>query len=117
VNLVRRYLSDILYYARRIERIKQRGHEAFYADDILQDAVIRQYEVIGEIVKRLPDDVLEKQPHINWRALKGFRDFWAHNYDRIDLDVMWDIMEQLPELKDAVQALLDSLPADEEDTP
>lgn len=117
MRTIREYLQDLLAYVQRIERAKAHGQEAFYVDEILQDAVIRQYEVIGEIVKRLPQSMLDAHSEVNWRGLKGFRDFLAHNYDRVDLGVVWDIIEQLPTLKEAVQALLDSLPADEEDAP
>lgn len=51
-----------------------------------QFAVIRAYEVIGEIVKRLPQTFTDEYLDVNWRKLAGFRDFLAHNYDEIIID-------------------------------
>lgn len=58
------------------------------ADRKTQVAVIRAYKVIGEIVKRLPKDLLDEQPSVDWRRLIRFRDFLAHNYDRLVLNNM-----------------------------
>jgi uncharacterized protein with HEPN domain len=79
-----------------------------------QDTIIRNYEVLGEIVKRLPDDLLASAPEASWAQLKGFRDFLAHNYDKINLKVVWDAVEQLPTLRAAVESMLADLPEDDE---
>lgn len=109
-------LQDILRYVARIEKTASEGEEAFYADYRNQDSIIRQYEVIGEIVKRLPSSILDQAPEVNWSQIKGFRDFLAHNYDRIELQVVWSAVQKLPSLKSAVEKLLDGLPP-EEDNP
>lgn len=53
---------------------------------------------------------------IDWRKLMNFRDFLAHNYDRVVLNNIWAAVEDLPNLRAAVETMLASLP-DEEDTP
>lgn len=83
-----------------------------------QKAVIRSYEVIGEICKRLSAELRDSNPQIAWRKLITFRDFLAHNYDFIGLRYVWEAVEDLPALRDAVQSLLDGIsPADENQTP
>ncbi len=107
------YLADMLAYVARLERIQQRGQSAFYQEEILQDAAIRAYEVLGEIAKRLPTALLDTQPAVDWRSLKGFRDFLAHSYDKVEVAILWDILSDLPALRAAVEALLASLPPED----
>ncbi|PJF40929.1 MAG: DUF86 domain-containing protein, partial [Chloroflexi bacterium] len=89
------------------------GKAAFFASTLIQDAVIRQYEVIGEIAKRLSASNLLAQSDVDWKTLINFRDFLAHNYDRVDLEIVWRAIEKLPELRAAVEVLLNNLPPDE----
>lgn len=79
-------------------------------DQKTQYAVIRAYEVIGEIAKRLPQSLRDAHPEIDWRKLIGFRDFLAHNYEEIILEFVWAAVEDAPSVRAAVAALLASLP-------
>jgi uncharacterized protein with HEPN domain len=108
----RAYLQDMLDYLDRIEAFTVDGRDAFIADSKTQFAVIRAYEVIGEIAKRLPDSLRVANPHIDWQKLMSFRDFLAHNYERVIINNIWAAVEDLPSLRDALQSLLDSLPDD-----
>ena len=112
---IRDYLTDILLYISRIEDIAKHGKADFVANYLFHDAVIREYEVIGEIIKRLPPELLMAQSGVNWKTIKGFRDFLAHNYDRVDLNIIWDAIAELPALRSAVEALLDSQPPNNDD--
>ncbi|NWF68373.1 MAG: DUF86 domain-containing protein [Chloroflexi bacterium] len=110
-------MLDLLEYTRKIAEFTREGRTAFFADEKTQLAVIRAYEVIGEIAKRLPDGLLQQQPHIEWKQIKGFRDFLAHNYETMILNIVWDAAEKLGELQRAGQRILDTLPQDDtEDT-
>jgi uncharacterized protein with HEPN domain len=82
---------------------------AFVQDAKTQKAVIRCYEVIGEIAKRLPAELHDTHDKIDWRELITFRDFLAHNYDKIVLRYLWDAVEDLPKLKMSVKKLLSEL--------
>lgn len=112
----RDYLLDLQRYVERVAYATRDGKSAFDADFMIQDAVIRQYQVIGEITKRIPDELLDTQPDVDWRAVKGFRDFISHNYDRVDLEVVWGAVELLPSLQKAVLEMLASVPDDDSDT-
>lgn len=110
MSTVQVYLEDILEAINRIANYTRDGREAFDADTRTQDAVARNFEIIGEVVKRLPEELLAKQPDIPWRAIAGFRDVLIHDYARIDLDEVWLTIERdLPPLKQAIQTLLDGL--------
>ena len=79
-------------------------------DKLLQDAVIRNFEVIGEASKRLPPEFRDQHPEIPWRRITAFRDVLIHAYDRVDLKEVWSIVEQeLPPLKQAIAAFLPPL--------
>ena len=111
----RDYLTDILVYITRIEDVAKHGKADFVANYLFHDAVIREYEVIGEIIKRLPPELLTSQSGVNWKAIKGFRDFLAHNYERVDLNIIWDAVIELATLRSAIEALLDSQPPNNDD--
>lgn len=107
----RLYLLDLLEYIGRIEAIAASGKEAFLTSILHQDAAIRNFEVIGEIVKRLAPELTAKHPHILWSDYAGFRDVLIHQYDKVLLEVVWESTQNdIQPLKDAAQALLDSLP-------
>ncbi len=110
VGRQRLYLTDILERIRRVEVVTEGGRDAFLESFIVQDVVVRAYEVIGEIVKRLEPELTGKHPDIPWRQIAGFRDVLIHDYDRIDLAVVWRIVEEdTPVLKAAVEAMLAEL--------
>lgn len=68
--------------------------------------------MIGEIAKRLPAQLLQRAAQVNWTQIKGFRDFLAHNYDRVELKVVWAAVEDVPTLRAAVEAMLAALDDD-----
>jgi uncharacterized protein with HEPN domain len=71
-----------------------------------QDAVIRNFEVIGEAVKRLSEDTRNRMPDVPWRQITGLRDILIHKYEGVNADEIWAIVERdLPSLKTRIQAL------------
>jgi uncharacterized protein with HEPN domain len=90
----RPYLADIFQALQRVEEIGQRGREAFLADWLLQDAAIRNFEIVGEAVKRVSPALQAAHPEIPWADLAGFRDVLIHQYFRVDLEIVWALIEQ-----------------------
>ena len=104
------YLAHILECLQKIERFTKEGRNRFFQDAMVQDAVLRNFEVIGEAAKRLDDAYRAAHPQIPWRALAGLRDVLIHQYNSVDLERVWAIVEgELPGLREAIAALLPPL--------
>jgi uncharacterized protein with HEPN domain len=90
----RPYLADILQALERVEEIGRRGREAFLAEWLLQDAAIRNFEIVGEAAKRVSPALQGAYPEIPWADLAGFRDVLIHQYFRVDLEIVWALIEK-----------------------
>jgi len=88
------YLAQILERIDRIREYTVEGKKAFFADHRTQDAVIRNFEVIGEAAKRIPDEYRKQHPAIPWRELSGFRDVLIHQYEGVSAAELWQIVEK-----------------------
>jgi uncharacterized protein with HEPN domain len=97
-------LQDILTAIRRVQGFPIPDRETFMASDVLQDAVVRNLEIIGEATKRLSDACRQQHPQIPWRQMAGMRDVLIHAYDRVDLEEVWiTLSEQLPALQAQIE--------------
>jgi len=77
----------------------------FVDNELVQDAVIRNFEIIGEATKNLSNDFRERYPNIPWKQMAGMRDILIHDYLGIDIYSVWGTIEKnIPSLK---QQLLD----------
>ena len=104
------YLAHILECIEKIDQFTQEGRSRFFQDAMVQDAVLRNFEVIGEAAKRLDDAYRATHPQIPWRALAGLRDVLIHQYESVELERVWAIVEgELPGLREAIAALLPPL--------
>jgi uncharacterized protein with HEPN domain len=82
------------------------GGEAFYEKDYLQDAVVRCLEILGEASKRLSPELRRLHPQVPWRAMAGMRDILIHAYDQVDLEEVWMAYQRFPEIRSALQVIL-----------
>ncbi len=83
--------------------------EQFCVNYMVQDAVIRNFEVIGEAARYVPPEVEESHPEVAWGRMRAMRNILAHEYDNVDLAVVWDaIQHDLPPLVPLLQAVLDA---------
>ncbi|MGC8972038.1 MAG: DUF86 domain-containing protein [bacterium] len=107
--------KEILYFLRRyfnaigkIERYtKGVTFENFCKNEMLIDAVIRNFEIIGEAVKSIPIEIQMKYPGIEWKEASGFRNVLIHEYFGIDLEAIWDtINNDIPIFKDKILKVL-----------
>jgi uncharacterized protein with HEPN domain len=104
------HLAQILERIDRINEYTTDGKEAFFADERTQDAVIRNFEVIGEAAKRIPDEYRKDHLSIPWRELAGFRDVLIHQYEGVSIDEIWQIIERnLEPLRKAITEILPPL--------
>jgi uncharacterized protein with HEPN domain len=103
------YLKHILESIAQIESYAAVGRDAFLSTPHWRDAIVRQLEIIGEACKRISAETRARQPQIPWRRISGLRDVLIHDYMGIDFVMVWGIVERnLPELKAAVTALIES---------
>ncbi|MBI2918413.1 MAG: DUF86 domain-containing protein [Chloroflexi bacterium] len=83
--------------------------EQFSAASMVVDAVIRNLEVIGEAARHIPLDVEEAYPQVPWADMRAMRNILAHEYESVDLSVVWDtIRNDLPPLVPLLQAVLEA---------
>lgn len=102
------YISDIANCISRIEAYTLTGKNDFMQNSMIQDAAIRNLEIIGEAAKCLSKEFKSSYSEVPWRQISGLRDVLTHDYGRADLAEVWQIIEQnLPKLKEQIQALLD----------
>lgn len=76
-NKILAYTKDLTFYE-------------FINDDKTIDAVIRNFEIIGEAANKIPEDFKKAHSEIDWRRIRGFRNRIVHEYFGIDYSIVWD---------------------------
>lgn len=106
----RQYLEDVLEAAQRVETYLQgMTEDGFRSDARTVDAVVRNLEIIGEAIKRVPEPVRARHAEVEWRRIGAMRDMLAHAYFSIDLAIVWDAAtKKLPELRKRIATILAS---------
>lgn len=83
------------------------SRDEFLANAQLQDSVIRRIEIIGEAAGRLSSAFRERHPEIPWARIRGMRNRMIHGYEDIDMDIVWDTVEQhIPRLISQIERLV-----------
>ena len=102
------YLQDILNASENIaDYTSGLSFGAFSGDKMRVNAVERNLEIIGEAVKGIPHEIRNNSPDIDWRGYAGLRDILIHQYFRVNLNVIWDVVEnELPLLRQEVTNIL-----------
>jgi len=97
-------LNNILSYS------SEMSFDQFMSDQKTKDAVVRNFEIMGEAANKLPKDFLDKNSDIDWPGIIGFRNILVHDYFGIDYEILWKIKaDNLPELDSKIIALLERL--------
>jgi uncharacterized protein with HEPN domain len=102
------YLIDILESAKAaLEYMREKNWDDFSHNPLLQDAVVRRLEIIGEASGRVSSETQKKYAHLPWQAMKGTRNKIIHEYDSIELDIIWEIVRQdLPYLVSELEKII-----------
>ncbi len=102
------YLDDILLSMSRIlEYIENYTFKDFKIDYKTVDAVIRNFEIIGEASKKLPIEIKDKYPEIPWSEMYLLRNKVSHEYFGIDYEILWDVATNyLPDNKIQIEKIL-----------
>lgn len=111
------YLDDILQAAKAIQRFTARvSLQGFVSNEEKYEAVNRKFQIIGEAARRLSPEGRNALPEIPWKLITAMRNILVHDYDDVDLDVVWDTAQKnIPPLIERVEAYLAAHPPPESD--
>jgi len=103
------YLRHILDSVMLIENYTRNlSFEEFEKDRKTIDAVIRNFEIIGEASSKLPKEFREKYPEIPWKSIIGLRNVLIHDYFGVDVVAVWEnIRQKLPELEQQIKSIIE----------
>ena len=104
LEYLRHILDEVEYL---MEQTKDLTREGFTRDETLKRAFVRSIEIIGEAAKKLPAQLIQRYPQLEWRAITGMRDKLVHNYFGVDYDIVWDVVtNKVPALRLQIQEIL-----------
>ncbi|MEO7924756.1 MAG: DUF86 domain-containing protein [Chitinophagaceae bacterium] len=100
-------ISDIIDSGQKIISYTEGlTYEQFVMDSKSVDAVIRNFEIIGEAANRLSETFKDKYPAIEWHRIRGFRNRIVHDYSGIDYTIVWQIKENfLPDVLEKLRRI------------
>ena len=103
------FIEDILESIRLIKNyVENMGFDDFKNDRKTIDAVVRNFEIIGEASRFIPDEIKERYENADWKGIVGLRNRIAHEYFDISLSIVWHIvMKELPTLEDQMKEILE----------
>ena len=101
INHINDCISRIKSYTKGMDE------QSFLENPLIQDAVIRNFEIIGEATKNLSMEFRKKYPDIAWKKIAGMRDKLIHGYIGVDLWAVWGVVENiLPELENSIKEII-----------
>jgi len=104
------YLQHVRDALRAVLEYTAEGRATFLGSRMVQDAVVRNLEVVGEAVKGLDGEMRARAPDVPWRRIAGMRDVLIHHYFGVDLEVVWRVVEvEAPSLLVVVEKLIEDL--------
>lgn len=102
----RQVLDDLVEFTDMAARLVSRGHASYTEDEMLRLAAEAITHRVGEAVSRLPEEFVVDHPSVEWRKIKGMRNIIAHEYARVDHEIVWNTLTlKLPEVAQQVRDL------------
>ncbi len=102
IKHIRDAIKSILEYTKDVNK------KSFNSKELIQDAIIRRIEIIGEAVKNVSNEFREKYSDIPWKKIVGMRDKLIHGYFNVDVERVWNvIINDIPVLKKQIEDIID----------
>ena len=106
----RAYVLHVIECIGRITEDSAPGRDAVFASRTLQDAIVRNLQILCESTQRIDESHKERHPEINWTSIAGMRNVLVHDYFEVDFETVWDVVvRDLPSLEKAMRAILTAL--------
>ena len=104
------FLDHILNSLKLLEKYTQNlKYDDFVNNYEKQDSVVRRLEIMGEAIRNLPEEFLDKYPDIPWRDIMDFRNVLVHQYFDVNIKRVWETLQtDIPSLKKKMEAILNS---------
>ena len=101
-------LEDMVLASQKITTYtKDQTFESFVGNALVVDAVVRNFEILGEAASKMPQPFTTKHPQIPWRLIKDYRNRLIHEYFGIDPHIIWTLRSrEIPKLTELLEALL-----------
>jgi uncharacterized protein with HEPN domain len=100
-------LQDIIEAIEQLEKYSRQGKTVFKQQELIQIWIIYHLQIIGEAARVISQEFKARYPEIPWRDVSDLRSLIIHEYFRVNLDIIWDIVQNdIPPLKQQIQAIL-----------
>ena len=110
----RAYFQHVLACIGRIAEDAASGRNGVLSSHTLQDAIIRNLQVLCESVRRIDSIHKDLRPEIDWKSIAGMRNVLVHDYFEVDFEALWDVVTRdLPPLETAVRSILAGMAPEE----
>lgn len=89
IDFLKHIKTEIDFLLKHTENL---SFESFSQNEVLPKACVRSLEIIGEASKKIPSEIRDKYPEMDWKGFAGLRDILIHHYWGVDYDILWDVL-------------------------
>ena len=102
------YLQDMILSMNRIaEYMGSKTYDEFRRNYLVVDAIVRNFEIIGEAAKNVPEEIKSSYPKVPWKKMIGLRNLISHEYFGLDYEMLWKVAtESIPENKRDIENII-----------
>jgi uncharacterized protein with HEPN domain len=93
-------IADVLRSAERVNEVLRGGYEAFSTSWLIQSAVVRELEIIGEAAGAISGALRKRHPEVEWNLMRGFSSLAKHEYWHVDPQKLWKAVQEMPSLRE-----------------